>query len=506
MVSKSFRPWAPTFLLLILLLQGGQSKTSLGTTWNDRIKDILVSITAKIPPIEGIPIGEIVSTLLKIFWPESEVDIWSLIKDQVEHLVDKKILEFELQERQNEIRALQKTMEMYVEAQVREKGSLMSSMIHASNELFYKLTQSSNKPQLIPLLVTHSAQHLIILKERLLHGKEMYEEDNSKIWKSDLESQIKLYKDSFTSGYSAWIEWRKGRIIVDVGVHTYPMPVPPFFRWEPYGRVHDEITGHEHKFFYTPIVGPNEPNFFKTICETVKKNLFSIQNGQMLQLLVTTFYLDNFVPGKEDDPSVIPPSMATATFGPISPGIQMAFSERYVIYSPGNDNNNYGEITDVYVWEWNQIDGLQFFYERGSGWFSGKSGGGFKHEVSVANKHIKSLKVCINNCNVIELTIGFSNGESTGRLGNRGSWVVECTETGGIDTYGLYNVRKVGGGCGSGLYQIELDYKAYPTKPSQIDSYKSHLIDDSALKYRSTRDVNKIRCCRETMPYMSTIE
>ncbi|XP_075061102.1 pesticidal crystal-like protein Cry17Aa [Mixophyes fleayi] len=486
MVSKHSKPWVTTFLILFLFLQGNNCKNPLGGTWNDRMKDILVSITAKIPPIEGIPVGQIISMLLKAFWPASEKDIWSLIKDQVEGLIDQKILEFELQERNNEIRALQKTMEMYVEAQIKEKGSLMSSMIHASNELFYKLTLSNNSVQLIPLVVTHSTEHLMILKERLLHGKKMYDEDNTDVWLNDLEKQISTYKDYMKTTYSKWVDWRKAKITLDVGCNTYPTAIPPFFRFEAYGIVTDQLTKETVKYVHGDMMGTNDKNYFRKICEAVKKNMFGLRNGELLQIMVSTLYLDNFIPDKEDNPSVIPPAMSIASFGPISPSIQIIRSHKFILYGPGNDNTN-GEVTKINVREWNIIDGFQVIYNTHSGSFVGNRGGGLLHEVQLNNRRARSLRFCDNNCNMVEVTIDFSDGESTGRLGNRGGWIVSCVNTGGIDTYGLYNVRLAGGGCANGLYQIELDYKAYPTKPSQIDSHNLYSVDftDKRLKYKS---------------------
>ncbi|XP_063786825.1 uncharacterized protein LOC134935903 [Pseudophryne corroboree] len=486
-MSKCSRPCVTTFLVLFLFLNGSHCKSGLGSTWNDRIKDAMISITGKIPPVEGIPVGQIISMLLKVFWPSSEPDIWSLIKDQVEGLVDQKILEFELQERNNEIRALQKTMQMYVEAQIREKGSLMSTMVHASNELFFKLTDSKNSVQLIPLLVTHSTQHLTILKERLLHGKEMYCQDNSQVWKSDLEYQISTYKDSINTIYLKWVEWRKAKITLDIGLHTPPTTIPPFFRFEPYGNVYDELTKESANYLHSGLNGPNDKNYFRKICEAVKKNMFSVQNGEILQILVTSFYLDNFIPGNEDNPSVIPASMSKASFGPISPSVQVLRNDKFRLFTPGDDNTRNGEVTGFNVREWNILDGFQVLYSTHSGAFIGNRGGGALHEVRLNNKRAKSLKFCANNCDMIEVTIGFSNGESTGRLGNRGGWRVECVNTGGIDLYGLYNARLSGGGCDPALYQIELDYKAYPARPSQFDTGHRYHVDLASenFKYRS---------------------
>ncbi|CAN2391484.1 hypothetical protein PRIEUP_LOCUS1524 [Pristimantis euphronides] len=273
------------------------------------------------------------------------------------------------------IRALQKTMQMYVEAQTREKGSLMSAMIHGCNELFSKLTQSSNSVQLIPVLVTHSTQHLLILKERLLHGKEMYHKDNTAAWRNDLKEQISSYKDCFKDQYAKWVTWRNSKIIIDADVSVKPLPTPPFLRYEPYGNVHDEMTGDKAHYGYNPILGPNDKDYFRPQCEAVKKKLFGLRNGELLQIMVPTFYLDNFIPGNEDNPSVVPPSMSIASFGPISPNIGDG-TESSRIYSPDDDNTRGGDVTKINVREWNILDDFQVIYSTHSGSFIGNSGGG----------------------------------------------------------------------------------------------------------------------------------
>ncbi|XP_077340761.1 uncharacterized protein LOC143984478 [Lithobates pipiens] len=463
-------------------------KSSLSGSWTDTLKDVLVSILGLIPPIGGIPVGQIISSLLTIFWPATGTDVWSLIQEQVEHLVDVKILKYELQERRNELRALQKTMEMYVNAQIKEKGSLMSTMIYASNELFFKLTQSDNSMQFIHMVVTHSLQHLLILKERLLHGKEMYGEDNTAVWRRELEQQISEYKAYIEKYYSKWVEWRKSQIKVNYDVNVIVIPVFPYQYYMPYGSCYDVITKESAMFFYENMLGPYYADYFKGICEAVKDNMFGVQNGDFLQTLVTTFYLDNFIPGNEDNPSVVPVSMSIASFGPLSPSVQVIRDENYKVYTPVNDNTRNGEIIEIKVRYSNIVNGFQVIYNTHSGQFVGNPTEGQLREIQLGNRRAKALTFCDNKCNIAEVSIDFSNGESTGPLGNQGGGPVTCVKTGGIDTYGLYNVRMAKGGCTSGLYQIGLDFKAYPTKPSEIDQHDLHLIDFTNRRYKSVLD------------------
>ncbi|XP_056425997.1 uncharacterized protein LOC130367547 isoform X2 [Hyla sarda] len=454
-------------------------RRSPGGTWTSRMKKGLVTITGAIPPVGGVPIGKIIGFLLNLFWPESQPDIWSLIKDQVEGLIDEKILEFELQERRNEIRAIQKTMRSYVDARIREKGSWISTLIHACNELFYKLTQSKNSMQFIPLVVTHSTLHLLILKERLLHGKEMYVEDNTEVWRKELEDQISSYKDFIKDIYAKWVEWRKSKINVKVGAsfNTFMR-----FRWVQYVEIYDEMGKDSVKYYDPFSSGPYVPDHFRPICEGVKRKIFGFRNGEMLQILVPTFYLDNFIPGNEDNPSVIPSAMSIASFGPISPQLDGG-DESSRLYSPDDDNTGGGDVTSINVRqdhffylseEWSFIESFQVFYSTGAGSIYGGSSGAKLHKIPLDNRRVKSIQFCYDDSKQAEVTIRFSDGNSTGPMGIRAWGPLRCVNTGGIDTYGLYNIRAadnkhlINSYTKRAFFQIELDYKAYPVRPSEL--------------------------------------
>ncbi|KAJ1162322.1 hypothetical protein NDU88_002790 [Pleurodeles waltl] len=63
----------------------------LTDTWNDRMKQLVTGLVGLIN-VEGTSVGKFVSVLISFFCPSSAVDIWELVKDQVEYKIDKKIL------------------------------------------------------------------------------------------------------------------------------------------------------------------------------------------------------------------------------------------------------------------------------------------------------------------------------------------------------------------------------------------------------------------------------
>ena len=88
-------------------------------SWNNRLKSVAEGLAAAIPEI-----GKVVKLLINLFWPETKESIWSAIKEQVEKLVETKILDYELQERTAALNALRDNMKMYTHASNDEKANV----------------------------------------------------------------------------------------------------------------------------------------------------------------------------------------------------------------------------------------------------------------------------------------------------------------------------------------------------------------------------------------------
>lgn len=83
--------------------------------WNNRLRKLTMMLASMIPEV-----GKVASVILGEFWPEDKESIFDLIKKDIENLVDKKILEKEMEERKNEIGALRKVIEEYQAVSDRE--------------------------------------------------------------------------------------------------------------------------------------------------------------------------------------------------------------------------------------------------------------------------------------------------------------------------------------------------------------------------------------------------
>ncbi|KAJ1162321.1 hypothetical protein NDU88_002789 [Pleurodeles waltl] len=308
--------------------------------------------------------------------------------------------------------------------------------------------------------------HLANLKERLMHGKGIYDEDNTPAWRKELKEEIETYKKDFQEVYAKWQKWRSDRIVVTLGEYKTVTTIPPFYWYVYTGAVNDKVSGEDRYFKAYPYLTVSNPTYYKAICNTVKTMMWNRANGAILQTLLPTFFLDDFMPGSEDNPSKPDPSMMTAFFGPFSfDSIVGNCGENCHVSYPNEDNPTEDPVPQVNVREWNLIDGLQFFYNGSWGRFVGNPSGGLLHEIETKKVLVHNIKFNFNNRGMVDIEIICSDGTSSGKLGNRGRCTVFPAEAGGIDTVSLYNVKMNGY---QGISQIEMSYRHFTFRPSEI--------------------------------------
>ena len=188
--------------------------------WNSIIEKLVTGLASFIPEIGGV-----ISFFLGLFWPDysPHQDIWSQlvqkITDLVEKIVDAKILKQEITARQADLDGLRDSMKLYMKAKNHEKGSLLAAMLVVSDTLYEQLETSDNDVSLMPIMLAHSLQHLTLLRERMMYGKDMYDEDNTTEWTAELHGYLQKYQDYFVKKKSKWTEWWHGKIEVKRGWH-----------------------------------------------------------------------------------------------------------------------------------------------------------------------------------------------------------------------------------------------------------------------------------------------
>ncbi len=377
--------------------------------WSSKVESAVATVVGKIPTI-----GIGVKVLVELFWPSSGEDIWSQIKDEVAALIDEKILVAELDERQETLDGLNTSLQQYCSALDTEKGSLMSAMLVSINSLYSELTESDNALHLVPITVSLAHLHLTLLRERYSHGEEMYGEDNTAVWESELNDQYDNYKAFFSSIYPAWQTWRYSQITTNWDTSLVVSIIP---HDKAYGKVSDSVTGES--FEYEDDMNSND-DYYKPVMQASQTRMQNDANALMINALASTAILNQYLPGQEEAAPVVDDNVATFWMGPYS--CATLGSQDDGDYATNVDDTS-GTITQFYIREWNSIDGVQFKYDGHDGNFIGDSSGGEAHTIDVpAGAYATGLNMRFAKGLMCSIETAFSDGSTSGELGNRTNW------------------------------------------------------------------------------------
>lgn len=391
--------------------------------WNNRIRDVVMKITAKIPEV-----GAAASIIVGILWPEDKIDVFQALKADMIKLVKKEILEYELNRSKSEIDGLKSIIERYKEAKPHEKGYFLNNWIVEADKLSLIFRQSTNNIHLIPVVVTLALLHLTGLRERVNFGKDLYDEDNTPQWKKDLEEMYKTYIVDFLPGiFKKWKVWRAEQVEITSWVKAHPTGVPPFFMFETHAKVVDTVTGETKKFFKDNL---DSKDHFARICEAHKTRMCNDATTDMAGCISTTFVFYKILPdNKKNFPKYDKNVFGRMFKGPYSEELCHAESgssgarihPEHDDYSP-----NSGPVTKVIIREWNTIDAMQFIYANCTGNLAGNASGGQRHDIDVIGKPINGLRMGFSNGVLTYVQIIYYDGTSTSTYGNRGGW--KCDE------------------------------------------------------------------------------
>ena len=397
-------------------------------TWNNRLRGWAIDFAEEMPVA-----GDIVGGMLDAFWPQDKASIWSLVKKQTERLIDKKILEAQLEERKNELRGMQDTLAQYFCAKDSERSGFLTSLLTTSNTLGEKLTGSKNSKHLIPLTVTHAQTHLALLRERVNHGKKLYGEYNDS-WLHQLEVAYAGYLSGLEEAFKEWKKWRFRQITSRTYLTEHPSGVPPFFTWHSHGEAHDTLT---HRRIHYEKSLSSVKSYFSDAVLAAKKMYQAEAIARMADALGPVHDLPLLLPKerrakaaetmKKEAPSIA--KLATLWQGPYGPASLGVYGEGR---STTDVEDKPGHVTEVYVREWNSIDGLQLIYTDHKGHFIGNPKGGKAHRVHPEKgEHVCGLAFRFSEgsegimCRVQVLFSGFTAKDvqkASDPLGNRMGW------------------------------------------------------------------------------------
>jgi len=142
--------------------------------------------------------------------------------------------------------------------------------------------------------------HLCILRQRLLHGVEIYGEDNRNFWAKELFDWTNRYQISLGGTFDTWFNWRSSLLHWEIGVKGFPF----FGTIVAYGVLDDEniIKGvrREHKWekhFDAP--WDADDYYFLDAVQRTLECWMNEYNADMINLLECSFYFPKFIDSQD---------------------------------------------------------------------------------------------------------------------------------------------------------------------------------------------------------------
>merc|ERR1711997_323802 len=162
----------------------------------------------------------------------------------------------------------------------------------------------------IGLAVNVAYIHLNMLREQLVYGQFMFEEDNSDRWREQMEEKYIIYQRYLSEVYGEWQAWRRDQITTRCYVDHWPFGVCN-------GEVIDHITGE--KVYYSENYC-TVTDYFERENEFAKTYFFNQPRGEfMKELYQPSFDLIKFIPDKEEHLPYALPEDRELEFGPYNP-------------------------------------------------------------------------------------------------------------------------------------------------------------------------------------------
>eukprot|EP01084_Bolivina_argentea_P010456 19471_1 len=396
--------------------------------WNNNLRSLAIFVTSNIN-IDGIPIGEVISNILSIVWPEEseDNDIWSEMEATMEAIVNKAILQEKLDSFQGRIMDIQDAMNNYnasisVNDTVNGNKHLGEALDHCDDLKNQVNTSITNDDylQLFSIMVPLSALHLTNLREQYIFGSKFNGGITDPTWKTDLNESYYYYKDWFEWYYPSWYQMRSDSIKASWDANSFTTT--------------DTLSGVVcHYNSKESIHNWNNAQFAQSIAEGSKVAMLNEARSYMFALVESTFYIHKYVPWLANTSSIIIPNFAkeVITIGPYA-------------YWTGNDNfdqlcgdtagskflkaDTPGIIQAVTGSYWNSFDKLQLIYTTHDGKYVGDTGGTpFSWSVNHEKHYISSFWVKWGNPEampgiITAISVGYSNYTISGPVGNKGGW------------------------------------------------------------------------------------
>jgi len=167
---------------------------------------VIISTSLNLVP----EVGFVLSAFVNIFWPYSQRDVWSEIKEKVEELIDEKLSNFVYQQVQEDLEGLKNNMNEYLWA---VKNSQAPSYISEKYNIVLgdflqqrpHFQSNGSEILLLPLFAQFANMHLSLLRDGVLYGAnwgwtEEIQQHNSQQTIKTIQSYVDYVETNYNNG------------------------------------------------------------------------------------------------------------------------------------------------------------------------------------------------------------------------------------------------------------------------------------------------------------------
>ncbi|MEL7247901.1 MAG: hypothetical protein AAFO03_05765 [Bacteroidota bacterium] len=386
--------------------------------------------------VEEIPvIGEFLSFVLKLFWPEEseEQNIWEAVRDQTTKLVDQKVRERAYNDRLDAIRDVHEKLSDFNNAIAGSslKGEYLTNVIGAIESLRNSMVGDKQEYEFIPLVAITAQLELLARRIMYQKGLEYYpnipanpekDEHDRQLWEKQLTDCYKEYKSYFARALDEWWTWRGKQIEVQVSTAQY-------------GHAHlsanDAVTGESFEYTYTygTLSHKEALAHFEALAASITQRLRTEAHGAMAEAINSSFYLHRFLINAEDREKAILPELDTCprfeqfTIGPVSDATVHASTTAFRGFG-AVDYDRFGDPGGVVIGasgrfgDW--LDCFQMQYEGHSGKLIGSANSGeFSFQTPSYDHRITGLRLAFGDNRLRAFAFIFDDGSQSDWVGNK---------------------------------------------------------------------------------------
>jgi hypothetical protein len=143
--------------------------------WNNAAKILLSNGLGEVPEV-----GWLIESIVEIYWPDNQPNVWDQVREQVKVLIDKEITDDDFKNLSEDLQGLDNVIENYLTVLKDSNPQEISEAFEVAYGLFLDYAPTfealahseSDRVAFLPLFAQFANMHLALQRDGVLHGKE----------------------------------------------------------------------------------------------------------------------------------------------------------------------------------------------------------------------------------------------------------------------------------------------------------------------------------------------